>query len=201
MIRKNELADFSVILLAGGASSRIGSPKGLIPYRGKLWLESQLETLNTLGLAGSIVVLGYQAEEYFKAISALKNSAVVNQHPEDGPFSSLQAGAEVALRSEIKGAFVLPQDVPCASAEVFLALAHSMKTGVDAVIPRLHQRGGHPVLLSSSFLRKLLKLSRQSRLDEELRKFSGPSVIHCEVQDSKIQMNLNTAEDFEKFIG
>ena len=38
----NTLQDFPLILLAGGKSSRMGTPKGLVDYQGQPWLLEQL---------------------------------------------------------------------------------------------------------------------------------------------------------------
>ena len=93
-----------LILLCGGKSSRMGEPKGLLAFAGESWLEKQLIQFATYG-SRAVVVLGYDADQYFQALPFLKRaeemslnwngmqlSAVINIKPQFGPFSSIKAG-------------------------------------------------------------------------------------------------------------
>jgi CTP:molybdopterin cytidylyltransferase MocA len=96
------LQNFPLIMLAGGKSSRMGTPKGLLDYRGNLWLLEQLSRYRAAAGKRVVVVLGFHHEQYFEKIpwlwAAQKEPAhqlgleilvVVNPHPEQGQFSSL----------------------------------------------------------------------------------------------------------------
>src|SRR4051812_26917789 len=88
-----------VILLAGGNSSRMGVPKGLIEMNGRTWLENQIERLSQCGLREIIVVLGYHAEKYRERLPWLgtRLPSVENAQPEFGPFSSITTGIKQAF--------------------------------------------------------------------------------------------------------
>ena len=143
----------TVIVLAGGRSSRMGEPKGLVDVRGRAWLSRQLESFAACGGSRAIVVLGHGASAYFEALEWLADArdagergcsrdglsvtVVVNGAPELGTFSSVQCGARAALGSgdDDAGAFVLPVDVPCAARAVWEALDIACTGDVLASVP------------------------------------------------------------------
>lgn len=182
------MAAFDTVLLAAGRSSRAGAPKGLVPWRGRAWIEHQLQALP----GRAIVVLGLDRDRYLAEVPSLASRAeiVVNPDPDRGPFSSLQLGLAAA-----RGAvFVLPVDVPAPSSAVWTALADALHA--DAAVPVLGDRGGHPVLLAEPFAARLRTLlPPDARLDEQL-KHGRANVTRVPVGDPRVGMNLNTPRDW-----
>ena len=128
----NKIEDFPLILLAGGRSSRMGTPKGLVEYQGRPWLLEQLSRFAAASGREAVIVLGYHQEQYFERIpwlrgareeasvqSGLAVSVVVNKTPELGQFSSLQCALPFLLEGDWSGAFILPVDVPGPQREVY----------------------------------------------------------------------------------
>jgi CTP:molybdopterin cytidylyltransferase MocA len=150
-----------------------------------------------------VIVLGHRAEDYMSAMPWLKDgksaAVEVNNHPEHGQFSSFQTGARSLAGAE--GVYLLPVDVPVPDAEVWKTLAKSLK-GHDACIPEWRGHGGHPVLLSKSFVKRLLALPEEgadSRLDVQLHKLAKEKVARVPVKDMRVGMNINSAEEFRKW--
>jgi len=56
---ENKIEDFPLILLAGGRSSRMGIPKGLLDYHGHPWLLEQLRRFKAVSGKLAVVVLRY----------------------------------------------------------------------------------------------------------------------------------------------
>ena len=57
----------AAVILSGGASSRMGSPKALLPYQGRPFLEHLLEIISRPEIGARRVVLGADAESIAKA--------------------------------------------------------------------------------------------------------------------------------------
>src|SRR5260370_10095992 len=83
------------VILSGGVSSRMGSPKALVPYQGRPFLEHLLEVTSRPEIGVRRVVLGAHAEPIAKAINLKADEIVINHEWEKGQLSSIQA----ALRS------------------------------------------------------------------------------------------------------
>jgi CTP:molybdopterin cytidylyltransferase MocA len=186
----------TLVLLSGGASTRLGEPKGLVRVGGRPWIDLQLLAFEACGGKQAIVVLGYDAQRYDSV--CIRAQVAVNPRPELGPFSSL-ACALALVQSDTPGVFVLPIDVPCAEPDTWHALEQALQAGVDAVVPVLEGRGGHPVLLSPAFIAHLRKLPSDSRLDREIQ--ASAHVVRVAVDDARVRMNLNTPEDWARVIG
>lgn len=189
-----------VVVLAAGRSSRLGVPKGLVVVDGRPWIEHQIEGVLTAGAARAIVVLGHDRERY-AGVAALARRAtvVVNPAPERGSFSSLQAGLAAIAPDE--AAFVLPVDVPAASPPAWAALAAALTTG--GALAAVPAGGGHPVLLSATFVARLRSLdpaaTDESRLDWQLA-LVGPAAARVPVQDGRVRLNLNAPEDWGRLV-
>ncbi|MCK4413342.1 MAG: NTP transferase domain-containing protein [Candidatus Eisenbacteria sp.] len=133
------------VLLAGGASTRMGRPKALlqIPGSGHFLIEDQLERLARAGCAHIAGVLGADAERIAGALDRSRSFAPEtlpgrpqvllcrNAAWEQGPFSSLQMGLR-ALAPSPRGAVVLPLDVPGVGGRVFERLLTAALAGVSA---------------------------------------------------------------------
>ena len=190
----------------------MGEPKGLLAFAGESWLEKQLIQFATYG-SRAVVVLGYDADQYFQALPFLKRaeemslnwngmqlSAVINIKPQFGPFSSIKAG--LSKLREKSGAFVLPVDVPAPEPDVWTRLQREGETRhLDACVPEFKQQHGHPVWLSHEFLialRKVPSESSQARLDYQIHALAPSKKAYLQVLDPRVAMNMNTAEDFDR---
>lgn len=207
------MKNYPLIILAGGNGSRMGTPKGLIEFNGRPWLEQQLiRYKQTLSFRKVVVVLGHSSEVYLKTFSWLVQAqlgwieynglnllAVINPHPEKGQFSSLQCGLLGLQNEKYDGAFILPVDVPVARPEVWVALRHALTSDRLACIPVWENHGGHPVLLSNSCLKTLSEMPAESRLDVQLRILAPEKVSRVVVDDPCVCMNMNTPAQWKKF--
>ncbi|MBT3979752.1 MAG: NTP transferase domain-containing protein [Bacteriovoracaceae bacterium] len=210
---------FPLIILAAGKSSRMGSPKGLVPYKGNPWLFSQLEAYGKLGGGRVVLVLGFDSDKYLEAIPWLLQSCseyvyyqniqiktVISPNPEFGQFSSIQSGIKeiMSYDSAPRGVFLTPIDIPIADVNILRILMLHVLKGAQACIPYHEERGGHPVALHHDFLKSLERLlvsGDESRLDLQIKKLDPSLVIAAPANDPRVVMNLNTPAEFESFAG
>src|SRR2546428_11630616 len=93
------------VVLAGGRSERMGTPKALLDFRGRPFIIRILEVLEALDLKPRVVVLGLDAPRVRPVLAPHECMIVENPEVEAGPIGSLRA-ALAALRP------LLPAGVP-----------------------------------------------------------------------------------------
>jgi CTP:molybdopterin cytidylyltransferase MocA len=160
----------------------------------------QVGLLRRCGLEPVILVLGCDGEEIQRKLGPLPRGACVAMNPrhEEGQLSSLQVGLRVLTVDARCPSWVaiLPIDTVGIDQEVVETLmkaGREAKGGVEAVVPTLGGRRGHPVLLGKGLVRRVLESDAQTaRLDHLLRQGFAMEV---EVASSAIHANLNTPKD------
>lgn len=160
------------ILLAAGASRRMGRPKALLSYRGETLLQRTVRTLCATPCTPRIVVVSAELEEKSCRLrEELEVTVVVNPEPLRGLSSSLHlalaaiATHEVAVGAEVEGILITLVDQPLVTPEHLTAvLVAGAETGLAAT--SWPTAFGPPTLLHRSFFPAL----RELRGDEGAKK-------------------------------
>ena len=140
----------AAVILSGGASTRMGSPKALLPYQGRPFLEHLLEVVQNPRIGVRRVVLGAHAEPIARAIPLDPCEIVINDQWEKGQLNSIQAGLR-SLPSGTDGMIVCLIDHPLISARLVDALIDQFyATRAPVVLPVYEGRRGHPVIFSAA---------------------------------------------------
>ena len=173
------------IILAGGKSTRMGTNKMLLDYKGHplLWytIQSVSPFVNRI-----IVVTGKYDQEIRKALKEEKVDFVYNKDYELGMFSSVLTGVRVTKDDFM----VIPGDCPFIKKETFKQILEG--TG-EIRYPKCGDLEGHPLYISRKYKDELLHFG----LDSNLKMFRDSK--KCEiifVEDKNISMNLNNILDF-----
>jgi len=99
------------VILAAGASRRMGRPKQLLEVEGRPLLEKVVAAANAARLDDVVVVLGARAEEILASVDFGRARVVVNSEHEQGMSTSLRAGI-ASLAPEVSRALVILGDQP-----------------------------------------------------------------------------------------
>jgi len=108
--------EVGLLILAAGASRRMGQIKALLPWGNKTLLSHQLETALSVG-KNLVLVLGAHAPTIQKTLKNQSLYTVVNPKWEEGMGTSLAFGTRAILQKfpAIKGLLVLTTDQPLVS--------------------------------------------------------------------------------------
>jgi molybdopterin-guanine dinucleotide biosynthesis protein A len=184
--------DTEAFILAGGASSRMGTDKSQLPLEGQTFTERIAETL--LKLTDSVYVVGGRQAE-----SSLPSVADV--YPQWGALGGLHAALTACKR---EWAIVVACDLPFATAELFSFLAEK-RVDHDAVVPI--QEDGRPQPLAALYrvdpcrqhATELIEAGRRRPLDlleaVKTRWISFAEIRNLD-QAERFFVNINTPSDY-----
>ena len=145
----------AAVILSGGASQRMGSPKALLPYQGRPFLEHLLDVTHHPKISARRVVLGVHAEPIAKAIHLAADEVVINGDWEKGQISSIQAGLK-SLPDGLDGILLCLVDHPLISANLVADLVAAFYASqAPIVLPLFEGRRGHPVIFSAKLFSEL----------------------------------------------
>jgi len=183
------------IILAGGASSRMGSPKALLKLPGGRTLaEYQADMLKQAGIQTLCLVLGHQGPSSALQFSSNHFQIVQNPAWESGRLSSLQAGLKVARAD---GYLILPVDSVGARASTIsemLVLGESRRA--SAVRPCARGRPGRILWINRTLAGLLgsIPATTDFRLDDWIR----DREFLMETDDEGVLNNINTPEEWQR---
>ena len=139
------------IVLAAGASSRMGQAKAALPLgtTGDTVLSRVVTTLLAAGLPSVAVVAGAHIDAVRAAMPRSEPRARVVEHPgwAQGQLSSLLAGLAAVDDPQLEAILVTLADVPLVRPESVAAIVHAWRqTRAPIVRPVDGERHGHPVV-------------------------------------------------------
>jgi molybdenum cofactor cytidylyltransferase len=147
----------AALILSAGASSRMGRPKALLPYREGTFLDHLLEVTRHPRIALQRVVLGAGAEVIRSLAKVDPSLVVLNSEWEKGQLSSILAGIRALEGIETDGIVICPVDHPLVSARLVADLVEKFYAENKAIIvPTYDGRRGHPAIFSSALYEELL---------------------------------------------
>ncbi len=146
----------AALILAAGAGTRMGGPKALLEFRGRLLIERAIDSARAGGCGQVMAVLGAAAGEVQRRADLRGARVVVNQGWNEGIGSSLRAGLFELTRdtefdetesAAVDAALVLLVDQPLVGADAVRAVLGAWRAGARLAAASYGGRRGHPVLL------------------------------------------------------
>ena len=188
----------AALILAAGASSRLGRPKQLLPWGTTTLLGHVTAAVRAWPVDLVCVVLGSRASEVWAAVDLRFIEVVVNPEWESGMASSLRAGlCHLATLRNVEAAFVVMGDQPEIDGDVPGVLkAVGARTGLPAAAPLYRGVRSNPVLFERSLWPFLMTLDG----DEGARGFleAHPELYAAVEFDLPAPRSINTEQDYEE---
>ncbi len=180
------------LVLAGGASSRMGQPKALLPLGSQTMIERLLD-LFSRHCSRTIAVTGAHHNEIETALPHLSTQLSFNPHHESGMFSSLRHG--LAQLVDADAILFSPVDFAAVSSKSIAALFDAAPNVI--VKPRYNGASGHPVLIRKPAITALLAAPPDQNAKAVLS--SLPST-YIDVADPAVAQDCDTPEDYTEVL-
>lgn len=199
---KKGLTRVAGILLAAGASTRMGKTKQLLPLGGKTLVERVLIEALSSELERIVLVLGYQAGDIKKVITRLgpqpKLRIIENRQFEQGMSSSIIAGLS-EIENTHDHVMILLGDMPFVHRDLInLLLRRYLRSGLPIGAIKGKERPAHPMIFSRKLYPELMVL----RGDVGARALFGKykdQVCLIEPEGPYDAMDIDTLEDYAEF--
>ncbi len=184
----------SAILLAAGASRRMGRPKQLLPVQGRPAVRYCAETILEAGAPDVVVVTGANGEGTGSALAGLPVRIARNPDPNSDMAGSVRTGLNELLPT-CRFVLVCLADHPLVTtATIRSILAQSAQDPVKIIIPRYRGRRGHPTLFPRSIIKEVFS-------GTNLRDVVNGHAAHVrliDVDDEGVVLDMDTEEDYER---
>lgn len=160
-IHDNPNYQASIIILAAGLSSRMGTEnKLLLPFRGKKILEVVLDEICRISAKEYILVVGHDRKEIEKLAAPYPVTISYNEQYRTGMTASIQAGIRAAS-SDSKGYMICLSDMPLIQNQEYERLLQTFEQEASIespkiIIPQYAGTWGHPKIFSHHFKAEIL---------------------------------------------
>ena len=172
----------------------MGASKASLEIDGETFLQRATRILVDAGCGEVVVIMA--PNETLQTGGPVKAAA----GPGGEQIDSLRAGLR-ALPRDIDAVVVMPVDHPLVRAETVRALIERFEeTGAPVVLPSHDDSHGHPVLFAAQVYDELM----DENLPEGARTVvhaHGDELEEVEVDDPGIHADVDTPEDYERYVG
>ena len=187
------------IVLAAGASSRMGQPKALLEVDGQPFLERAIQLLRHAGCRYVVVVVNDADDWITRLADATGGEPIINDQQRSEQIDSLRLGI-ANLPDGYDAIIVLPVDFPRVQQETVNALvAQFRKQPVPVLNPAFDGKPGHPVIFARDVVAELLRPD----LPEGARTVIDRHIAEAktlEVNDAGVLIDIDTPADFREHV-
>lgn len=188
------------VILAAGASARMGRPKATLPlsHRADTFLSRIVRSLGAAGLPDIVVVTGAAEDEVRRAGGRYDRRVrfVHNARWQEGQLTSLLAGLDDNPTRDLEAALVTLVDVPLVTPETIAAVVHAWRhSRAPLVRPARGATHGHPVIFDRSLFDEL-RAADPARGAKSIVRAHAHEILEVAVDDPGAFVDVDTREEY-----
>lgn len=194
------IGSIGAVILAAGSSSRLGSPKQILQFRGESLLRRAALAALGAGCSPVIVVTGAHAELSIRELEGLDVREVFNPNWETGMASSIGAGLEGLLGEDpdASATVILLCDQPHVTADVISSLVSAHRVTRSPIIASAYGGSfGVPALFSRALFAELARLEGGAGAKQVIQRHASEAHF---VPFGGGEVDVDTRDDFSRLI-
>ncbi len=187
-----------LVILAAGASQRLGTPKQLLLYEGKSFLQRTAEIAIASFCQPIVVVLGAYAAQMRPEVEHLPVQIVENLLWAEGMGTSVQVGIHALSGCGLEAAVLVLCDQPFLSVQHIKALIAAYRQVQQPIIASEYEQVlGVPALFSWEIFSELAALKGNQGAKQVIAKYSS---VVFPVPFPKGEIDIDTPQDYERLL-
>lgn len=176
----------------------MGTPKALLPYRGKTFAGHLLEITSHPRVGIKRVIVGAHAQEISANVNDSGAEIVVNREWQQGQLSSIQAAVRSLPENGTSGLLLCPVDHPLVSAELVARLIEAFdSTGKLIVLPTYRGKRGHPLIFGSALYSEILAASPEVGARQVVWAHTT-DLLEMPTEEEGVVLNLNDPDTLKR---
>jgi molybdenum cofactor cytidylyltransferase len=178
------------VILSGGASRRMGTPKALLQFQNETFLDRLIRLFSAV-CDPIVIVVGLHADKIRSGIQRGRDALfAVNPDPDRGMLSSLQCGLAL-VPPDAAAAMFLPVDHPHLETATLEMLAARFRADrAHVIVPTYDGQHGHPVCIARPLIDELLDLPPNAKASDVIHRHVART-IYIEVSDPAVITDID----------
>jgi len=194
------MAKTPILLLAAGASSRMGQPKQLLPWGEQTLIEHQIQTLLKTDYPVNVVI-GSNSELILPGIEKYPVAIFINTDWKSGMGSSISFGIRQIIQKfpDADGVLITLLDQPLITTSYFQKMLEAFESGSQQILVSHAASGwtGVPVLFDRCYFAELAELQNEEGA-KKIVKSHEENVIQLDA--GELPEDMDTPETYQHLL-
>ena len=194
----DDTSNIAIVILAAGASKRMGSPKQLLKWGNESLLTHAINKALNVKNSEVIVVLGANHGSIQKEIEQFPITILKNSNWKEGLGKSIACAAKyvIELKPKTNGLVITLADQPLIDTEFLKIIIQNYYQDQNQIVATSYgnRKNGVPALFDSHYFEELSNLSNDNGAKHILKKHES-SVVSLQLQQENL--DIDSIEDYE----
>lgn len=190
----------AILILAAGTSTRMGTPKQLLPWKGTTLLGNIIKNALAVSATNVFVVLGAYAKKIKIGVDTGNIVFIDNPNYKSGLGSSLACGIEYLIKHdhEYQAALILLCDQPLLDSAYLDSIVTAFYKGGKGIVATAYgNRAGVPAIFDRKYFSELKTLNNDFGAKKILERHNEDLLT---IKPMGKEQDLDTIEDYKAFI-